>query len=185
MKKIIAFITFGLLMLAGITAQERSVNLAGAGKVVDIRSTKHIAYNGNTSDRLIPTTRDTIDYFVIVDNYDPGPLHFYARLTLSPVAGTDTTVLITVQEKKFAGESYTDIIASAATSVVSTTASYVKTSLGVTTEFTETLGGGTTTTRLANTLLRYRYLKIRLILPGDDTVGTGIKVDRVELQFFQ
>lgn len=183
MKKILIL---GLLIMSAVTfGQERSVNLAGSNALMDLTVSKYIAYNGNTSDRLIPTTRDTIDYFVILKDFEPGPLHFYARFTFDTIAGVDTTVLITVQEKKFAGEAYSDIIASAATSVISAEINVVKTSLGITTEFTETLAGGTTTTRLANTLLRYKYLKFRMILPGNDLVGTGIKVKRVELQFFQ
>ena len=183
MKKFIIIFTGFLFMIAGTFAQERTVNLAGGNNLVNTQTTKVVNYNGNTADRLIPTIRDTIDYYVTLSNYDPGPQHFYAVFTFDTIAGADTTVAITVQGKKFANESYTDIIASDTTDAISAQAN-VTTSLGVVTEFTETLAGGVTTTRLANTLLRYRYLKFRLILTGNDTVGTGIKVKNVRLIFF-
>ena len=183
MKKFITFITIALMFVSA-QAQERTVNIAGNNSLVDLTVSKNVAYNGGTSDRLIPTTRDTIDYFIVLKNYNEGPIHFYAQFVLDTIAGADTTVLITVQEKKFSNETYTDVIASAATSAIGSEVKVVKTSLGVITEFTETIVA-TNTTRLVNTLLRYRYLKFRLILPGNDSVGTGVKVKRVEIQFFQ
>jgi hypothetical protein len=202
MKKTI--LLFSLILFAvSLMAQERTVDL-GNGNLIDITKTKVVAYNGGTSDRLLATTRDTIDYFVKVSNYGSGPLHFYAVITLDTIAGVDTTVAITVQQKKFANESYADIIASALTSVVSAEQKVVKTSLGVTTLFTGTTAAATDTyldmaaansdtinvaartyTQLANTSLYYSYLKFRLIIKGNDSVGTGIRVKRVELQFFQ
>jgi hypothetical protein len=202
MKKII--LLFSLILFAvSLMAQERTVDL-GNGNLIDITKTKVVAYNGGTSDRLLATTRDTIDYFVKVSNYGSGPLHFYAVITLDTIAGVDTTVAITVQEKKFANESYTDIIASALTSVVSAEQKVVKTSLGVTSILTGTTAAATdyinditasntdtvivaarSYTQVANPILYYSYLKFRLIIKGNDSVGTGIRVKRVELQFFQ
>lgn len=198
------FLILSLVLFAiGLSAQERTVDL-GAGNAIDITKIKSIAYNGGLSDRLIPTTRDTIDYFVKVSNYNSGPLHFYANITLAPIAGTDTTVAITVQEKKTASESYSDIIASSLTSVISAETNIIKTSLGVTTTLTGTTASAVdiikqqvttnsdtltaaarTYTQVANSLLYYQYLKIRLILTGNDSVGTGVKVKRVEIQFYQ
>ena len=194
-----------LLALVGfaVQAQERTVLLNG-GNQLDLNVSKWTAYNGNTADRLLPTTRDTIDYILQVKNQGSGPLHFYALITLDTIAGVDTTVAITVQQKKFASESYSDIIASALTSVVSAEANVVKTSLGVTTQKTMTVAAATdyfndeittntdttlvsarTITEVANTLLYPRYIKLRLILtPGDDLVGTGVKVKRIEFQFY-
>jgi hypothetical protein len=180
-------------------AQERTVNLG----LVDLTTTKNVAYNGGTNDRLIPTTRDTIDYYVQLSNYTAGhPLHFYCVFTFDTIAGIDTTIAITVQEKKFASESYTDVIASATTGVIRNDTSVVKTSLGLS-EFTETTASAVdflqqttiankdtltvaarSLTRVSNTLLYYKYLKFRLILQGNDSVGTGIRIKRVELQFF-
>lgn len=183
MKKILVIFGTLLMLAVSVQAQERTV-LLNRGNALNLQTSEWYAYNGTTSDRLIPTTRDTIDYVLRLEGQSALPNHFYARITFDTIAGADTTVLITVQQKKFPGEAYSDIIASAASSAVSGEINVVKTSLGVTTEFTETLAGGTTTTRLANTALYGKYIKIRLILPGDDTVGTGIKVERIEFNFF-
>lgn len=179
---IILFIAFLGLAVTSY-AQERTV-LMNKGYELDLSQTKWYAYNGNTADYLLPTTRDTIDYVLQVKNQGSGPLHFYALITLDTIAGVDTTVAITVQQKKFARESYSDIIASALTSAISAETNIVKTSLGTISEFTETFASDSTTTKLVNTLLYPRYLKFRLILPGNDHTGTGIKVKRIELQFY-
>jgi len=215
MKKL--FGLFGMLLLfVAMQAQERTVNLNG-GVALDLNTTKWYAYNGNTSDRLLATTRDTIDYIIQVKNQGSGPLHFYAAITLSPVSGADTTVAITVQQKKFSGESYSDIIASALTSAVSAEQINVKTTLGITTTQTNTVAAynsvtaaatdyfndeittntdttivaqrtmtnaAQTITSVANSVLYGRYIKFRLILKGNDSVGTGVNVKRIEIQFY-
>ncbi len=199
--KYIFLLLFAAFSIAA-TAQERSVDIGGSASPVDLYSTKNIPYNGTTSDRLIPTTRDTIDYYVILKDYPKGPIHFYCNFTFDTIAGIDTTIAITVMEKKFASESYTDVIASATTGVIRKDTAVVKTSLGLS-EFTETTAlaydflqqttiankdtltvAARSLTRVPNTLLYYRYLKFRLILKGNDSVGTGIRVKRIELQFF-
>lgn len=183
MKKIFSIFIL-VAFVATAFAQEREVNLLGGSRLLDITSKKNIAYNGNTSDRLIYDTRDTIDYYVIISNYTAGaPLHFYANFTLDTVAGVDTTVSVTVLEKKFASESYSTLIAAANTSEVTAELQYARTSLG-TIAVIDSTGYQNYTASKVNTLLYYRYLKFRLILTGDDYVGTGIKVKRVELQFF-
>lgn len=220
MKNILLVIA--LLTVTFLHAQERTVDLYG-GKLFNLTSGSKIAYNGTTSDRLIPTTRDTIDYYIRLEANQTKATHFYANFTFDTVAGADTTIAITVQGKKFASETYADIIASAVTSAVSAELQVSKTSLGVTTEFTETqtiaqhtITGAAftikqdtatfkyypadslkvpattfteaaqtvTVTKVVNSSLYYGYLKFRLILQGNDSVGTGIKVKRIELQFF-
>jgi hypothetical protein len=201
MKKI-----FSLLFLLAFTiclvAQERTVDLNG-GKILDLSKVKTIGFNGGTLERLLPTTRDTIDFTLKVANLGTAPMHFYAVITLDTIAGVDTTVAITVQGKNFANQAYSDIIASALTSVVSAEQLNVKTSLGVITDFTETTASATdilrqvtvgnsdtltvaarSLTRLTNPVLYYSYLKFRLILKGNDSVGTGIKIKRIEINFF-
>ena len=197
MKK---YILTTLLFVFAITAfaQERTVYLNN-NKVFDLSKETWYAYNGNTADRLIPTTRDTIDYIIRVDNGQMGkPMHFYANFTFDTIAGADTTIAITVMGKKFNSESYADIIASALTAEVTGELQVSKTTLGAVSEGTWTTAGATdtfnadstttvasrSTTFLANSTLRYGYLKFRLILQGNDVTGTGIKVKRLELQFF-
>jgi len=182
MKRILFLLAF-LVVTVAATAQERTITLNN-GNALDLTTTKWLAYNwSGTLDNLIPTTRDTIDIVVLVKNQTSEPLHFYANLTFSPLTTADTTIAITVQEKKFEVESYTDIIASALTSAITAKTTIVKTSLGVITEHTDVFSTPNTT-RTANTLLYYRYIKFRLILQGNDHTGTGIKLNRFEIQFF-
>lgn len=201
MKKILFLICF-LLVGLGSIAQERTVVL-NSGNYIDLNTTKWYAYNGTTSDYLIPTTRDTIDFVLLVKNQTSLPLNFYASITMAPIAGADTTVAITVQQKMFENGTYTDLIASALTSAITTTVITNKTTLGVTVQDTRTTASAvdlfrgsniknndtlTVASRVQtiqlNPLLFYRYLKFRLILSGNDHVGTGIKVTRFEINFF-
>lgn len=232
MKNFILISLLAFLFAGLVPAQERTVNLYPNG-VFDLKTanTLSVGYNGSTSDRLIPTTRDTIDYYIAVKNQSAEPLHFYARFQFDTIAGADTTIAITVQYKKFTSESYSDLIASALTSAIGADTAVTKTTLGVTTEYTATgaqanstiagynstvpsylaitdsiggystdtttvasyvianaaqtiTNGAVTTTKLANTALYYGYLRFRLILQGNDHVGTGIKVERIDLQFY-
>lgn len=200
MKKLITLLFLVISFVA--LSQERTVYLNN-NTALDLNVAKWYAYNGTTADYLLPTTRDTIDFVLQVSNQGSAPLHFYAVITLAPIAGADTTVAITVQQKKFSGEAYSDVIASALTSAISTETLVVKTSLGVITPATTTIASATdyfidetttntdtitvaarTITSLVNTLLYPRYMKFRLIIKGNDSVGTGIKVKRLEIQFY-
>jgi hypothetical protein len=201
MKKILFLICF-LLVGLGSIAQERTVVL-NSGNYIDLNTTKWYAYAGTTSDYLIPTTRDTIDFVLLVKNQSSDPLNFYASITMAPIAGADTTVAITVQQKMFENGTYADLIASALSSAITTTVITNKTTLGVTLTQTNTTAaavdylrqktvGNSDTLNVAqrietvqlNPSLYYRYLKFRLILQGNDKVGTGIKVTRFEINFF-
>jgi hypothetical protein len=220
MKKLL--ILFVLFLSISVFCQERTVDL-NYGNLLDLTKVKKLAYNGTTSDRLIPTTRDTIDYYLrIKDYHENGPMHFYANITFDTIAGVDTTVAVTVMGKKFASEDYSDIIASALTDTIDSEVQYIRTTLGVTSEYTETYtfaastdtflidttsityaldtyGGDSvafykatienvastaTVSKIVSSNLYYGYLKFRLILQGNDSVGTGIKVKRIEIQFF-
>jgi len=99
MKRLIGLIAI-LLFAFSVIAQERVVVLNG-GNVVDLNTKKLVAYNGTVSDYLIPTTRDTIDYVLLVDNQSALPLNFYAVVTMTPIAGADTTVSFGVDYKMF------------------------------------------------------------------------------------
>lgn len=201
MKRILFLICF-LLVGLGSIAQERTVMLNN-GAYLDLSTTKHYFYSGTTSDYLIPTTRDTIDFVILVKNQTSDPLNFYAAITMAPIAGADTTVAITVQQKMFESGTYADLIASALSSAITTTVITAKTTLGVTAQETNTTAAAvdllrqtvianndTLTvaqriqTKQLNALLYYRYLKFRLIIKGNDSVGTGIKVTRFEINFF-
>ena len=197
MKKFLLLLALSVFAVVTM-AQERTVYLNN-DKVFDLKVSKWYAYNRGTADRLIPTTRDTIDFVLRVVNPDAGaPMHFYANFTFDTIAGADTTIAITVQGKKFNSETYSDIIASATTSAVTAELQVSKTTLGAISEGTFATAGATdtfnadstttvaarSTTFTANSALRYGYLKFRLILQGNDSVGTGIRVKRLEIQFF-
>lgn len=217
MKKIL-FILLALTSVIGLKAQERSVTL-NQGRALDLNVSKEYAYNGYTSDRLIPTTRDTIDYIILVKNQGSDPLHFYAVATLDTIAGADTIVSMQVDYKMFSNQDYSSLIAAAYTSAITAETLVVKTSLGVTSETTSTVAQYVTTgtafdiitdttglagypadslsvpattfttaaqtvTTTPNVALYYRYLRFRFILDENDSVGTGVKIKRLELKFY-
>lgn len=182
MKNILSII----LLLIGFAftsfAQERTVNIAGVDKVIDITSVKTYAYNGGTLDRLIPTTRDTIDYYVIIDKYYPGPIHWYANFTLDTIAGADTTISITVLGKQMNSQSWSTLKAAVTSSAVTGELQVSNTSIG-SINAVDTAGLKYYTSYKPSLLTSYRYLRFRLIIKGNDITGTGIKVKRVELNF--
>jgi len=200
-KYLLLFILSVVTIIA--TAQERTITLNN-GNALDLTTTRWIAYNwSSTLDNFVPTTRDTIDLVVLVKNQSNAPLNFYASLTFAPVTTADTTIAITVQEKMFESGTYADLIASALTGAITTTTIVNKTTLGVTVQQTNTTASAVdllrqtvianndtltvaarTQTVQANPLLYYRYLKFRMILQGNDHTGTGIKLNRFEIQFF-
>ena len=201
MKKIILL----LIAIIGATfamAQERIVVL-NSGRVIDA-TTQAYAYDGYTSDRLIPVTRDTIDYIVLVKNQDISPLQFYANFTLDTVDGADTTVSIQVDYKMFNSQSYSTLISAAWTSEITGLTQVAKTTIGVIASKTYTTasavdlfrGSNITNndtltvssrvmTYLDNPALYYRYLRFRLIIRGNDHIGAGIQIKRIELQFLK
>jgi hypothetical protein len=169
-----------MIIILGMVAysQERTVDLNAKvlnSQVLNLTTSSKVTYTSTTTlDRLIPTTRDTIDFTLWL--YAPvGPIRPYIEITLDTIAGADTTVSVTIQEKKNYDEAWTDLIAAANTSAISAETKVIKTSLGVTTE---------QTSAVYNTVLFYNYLRIRLIIRGNDSVGTGIKVKKVQIQFW-
>lgn len=186
MKNILSILFLFAFALCSF-GQERTVDM-GSGtttstKLVNLNLTKTVAYNGGASDYLLPTTRDTIDFVVAIDpSYKLGPINYNVAVTLAPIAGADTTVSVTILGKKTAGATYGVLKAAALTSAVTSELIYEATSLG-NINAADTVGMKYYTSFKGNTLLYYRYIKARLIIKGNDSVGTGIKVKRVEFQF--
>lgn len=179
MKKLFIF-SILILLVCALFAQERTVNLG----IIDLKTTKNVPYNGTTNDRLVPTSRDTIDYTVTFSNYDAGPIHWYANFTLDTIAGADTTISVTVLGKKMASETaWATLKAAATSSAVSAELQVSNTSFAINAVDTTSLKNYTS--EKLNTLLYNKYMNFRLILKGNDHTGTGIRVKRVELQFFQ
>lgn len=181
MKKIFSILFLTALVLTAV-AQERTV-LLNDGKVFNLALNKEYDYAGTVSDRLIPTTRDTIDFVMKVTNWGPGGTHFYATFKLSPISGADTTVRIVVLYKHDEGESWSTLKSTATGTAVTSTVYYTSTSIG-TINSSDTTGMKYYTSFKPNALLMYKYINFRLILLGNDSVGTGIKVERVSLQFY-
>jgi hypothetical protein len=178
MKKLFIISLFAFVALA-LSAQERTVNLNEQvynNKVLNLAtaSPAKLIYNGGTSDVLLYTTRDTIDFIVSV-TAPVGPIRMYSVLTFAPLTTADTTVSVTVQEKKFGSESYTDLISAATTGAITTSTQYVRTTLGVSSDYS---------TNVPNVLLFYNQIRVRCIIRGDDHTGTGIKITKFEIQFW-
>jgi len=168
-------------------AQERVLDVTSGTTtrtdLLDLNVTKTVAYNGGTSDYLIPVTRDTIDYYVAVaPHYKLGPINYNVVVTLAPISGADTTVAVSILGKKTTGETYGTLKASALTSAVTSELIYSATSIG-NINAVDTVGLKNYTSFKANPLLYFKYIKVRLIIKGNDSVGTGIKVKRIEFQF--
>lgn len=181
MKKIFLLLFFASFIAVAF-CQERTV-LLNDGKTFDLSLSKEYNYTGTASDYLIPTTRDTIDFVMKVANWGPGGTHFYGTFKLAPIAGSDTTVRIVVLYKHDEGESYSTLKATATGSAVTSTVYYTSTSIG-NINSSDTTGLKYYTSFKPNPLLLYKYINFRLILLGNDSVGTGIKVQRVSLQFY-
>lgn len=181
MKKIFSILFMAALVLTAV-AQERTV-LLNDGKTFDLSLSKEYDYTGTGSDYLIPTTRDTIDFVMKVANWGPGGTHFYGTFKLAPISGADTTVRIVVLYKHDEGESYSTLKATATGSAVTSTVYYTSTSIG-NINSSDTTGLKYYTSFKPNPLLLYKYINFRLILLGNDSVGTGVKVQRITLQFY-
>jgi hypothetical protein len=181
MKKIFLLLLLACLSLVGYS-QERTV-LLNDGKVFDLSVSKEYNYGGTSSDYLIPTTRDTIDFVMKVANWGPGGTHFYATFKLAPISGADTTVRIVVLYKHDEGESYSTLKSTVTGAAVTSTVYYTSTSIG-SINSSDTTGLKYYTSFKPNPLLMYKYINFRLILLGNDSVGTGIKVQRVTIQFY-
>lgn len=201
MKKLIFLLSFLLVGIVSI-AQERTVLLNG-GVPIDLATTKYFAYAGTPTDYLLATTRDTIEFVLLVKNPSFAPINFYSVSTMSPIAGADTTVALSVDYKVFNTQAYSVLIASALTSAITAEVQTVKTSLGVTNTFTRTTASAVDLFRgtkianndtltvspriqtdLLNPVLFFKYLRFRYIIKGNDSVGTGIKITRFEIQFY-
>jgi hypothetical protein len=181
MKKLFSLLFFASFLIVAF-AQERTV-LLNDGKTFDLSLSKEYNYTGTSSDYLIPTTRDTIDFVMKVANWGPGGTHFYGTFKLAPIAGADTTVRVVVLYKHDEGESYSTLKATATGAAVTGTVYYTSTSIG-SINSSDTTGLKYYTSFKPNPLLLYKYINFRLILLGNDSVGTGIKVQRVTLQFY-
>jgi hypothetical protein len=189
MKKFITLI-FAVLAAIAANAQERTVyaklDLGAYAKT----------YYATVSDTLKPTTQDTIDLvFQYRGNQYVKKLSIRTRF--DKIIGADTTVKVTVDGKEFLDDaSWVSIIGSTTSSAVTTNdviqvlnsdysetvASYQSITQAVATANSDTtVYAAHTITPLDKT---YQWYRVRYILSGNDSVGTGIKLDEVQIALY-
>lgn len=184
MKKIFLFLGF-VLFAIGLMAQERTVNVTVPS------GNTYYKYSGTAADTLKATTQDTIDvvFWFRVDEYIEKVA---VKARFDVISGADTTVALTVSGKEFSDHTtYTDVIASTTSSAVTANNTVlVVTSDPYTVEAQYVTGrvtaGDTINVAHSHTPFdkSYRYYRCRFILQGDDSVGTGIKLDEVEIKLY-
>lgn len=184
MKKII-FLLIALVTVTFAIAQERTVSITMP------TNNTYYKYSGVAADVLVSTTTDTID--VVFQYQGSGYIEKIAIKSRFDMRTTaDTTVAISVFGKEFADDgTYVEVIASALSAVV-TTDNVVKVSVNdpYVTDASHTLTDnlGATATESVHTITPfdkcYRYYRVRYILSGNDSVGTGVKLDEVEFKVY-
>lgn len=192
MKKLISLFVL-LFIVLGAIAQERTVT---SGLVLDRDAAKgkysYINYEGGSSDRLIYTTRDTIDYVFQVKK--TRMFDVSAGVTFSPILGADTTVTIAILGRNSTNDSWNAITSGLSAVVttddvfkeVTTFSSYhEKATIDTLLTSGALAADAFYVTNVVYSAVGYRYINIRLILTGDDSVGTGIQVDNVELKTYE
>lgn len=201
MKRI--FFIFSLIMVALISyGQEISRPSSSSYNVFSRNSLfgnySYWNYEGVSTDLLVPTTSDTIDIRYQVKKHKPFTVKLISKF--NPIAGADTIVYINVLGRNSENESWTSIIADSS-AVVSedgivksvssaTSPTYAATIAAHDIPFTNPAAGTADTLEVplqtislteTSTLLEYRYILVRYILAGDDSVGTGVELIQSEL----
>ena len=184
MKKFLLFIGF-ILFSTVLFAQERVVTLTMAD------NTTYKKYTGTTTDYLVPTTRDTIDVLFVYQG--AGVIKKIAlKSRFDMVTTADTTVAVSVFGKEFADDpTYVQVIGSTVSNVVTSnnvvqilSNDYYINTAAATDEFKpdSTI---TIAARIATPFDKsYKYFRVRYILSGNDSVGTGVKIDEIELKLY-
>ena len=190
MKKLI--FVLGLLAFFAIacnphqaSAQERTVNITVAP------GNTYYNYTGSAADTLKATTQDTIDvvFFFRIDQYVQK---IAVKTRFDVIAGADTTVSVSVFGKEFYDDAtYVEVIAAATSSAVTANNTIqVLTSDPYTVEANYVTGRvqAGDTINVSHNLTpfdkSYRYYRVRYIIKGDDSVGTGILIDDIEFKIY-
>lgn len=182
MKKV--FLFFALLLSVSLFAQERTVTITA-----DPGNT-YLKYTGTSSDVLIPTTRDTIDFWFYfrVDQYVEK---IAVKLRYDMRTTADTTVSTSVFGKEFYDDG-TPVSIIAATVSSAVTANNVVQVLAqdpyiVEAAYMTDVGANDSTNTAHNHTpfdFCYRYYRVRCILVGNDATGTGVNVDEIEFKLY-
>lgn len=155
-------------------------------------------YTGTSTDLLISSTSDTIHIRYHVKKHVPYTAKVMSKF--DPIAGADTTVIITLYGRNSTDESWTSIVTgtsavvsaddvtktiSSATSPTLTIAAFDVPFTNPTAATADTLEFPIQTYTITATLIEYSYLLVEYIISGDDSVGTGIELKRSELKIFE
>jgi hypothetical protein len=189
MKKLFLFFAI-LVSFSAAFAQERTVNVT-----IPVNNT-YYKYTAVAADVLVPTTTDTIDVvFAYQGSGYVKKMTIKSRFDMRTTA--DTTVAVSVFGKEFNDDgTYVQVIPSTVSSAV--TSNNVVQVLA--SDYTETVGTYNAilqqvTTTNTDTIVfaaqtitpldkSYRYYRVRYILSGNDSVGTGVKLDEIEIKFY-
>lgn len=100
---------------------------------------------------------------------------WYGEISMSPILGADTTVAVNLLGKMFENDTWVSIT--------------TQTSAAITTANTKTIFKSIVnlkdTTDNEVIISKYRYLLLEMIIKGNDAVGTGIKLNDVELKLLK
>lgn len=203
MRKFIITLILTFVVLAGFT-QIRTINDDYVLKP-DVTSPRSVtlSYTGVAADTLT-SNQDTLLYNITINK--AVPMNYYIKIGLDTIAGADTTCTVNINGRMFDDESWT-LIETTTTSAVGGevntviesmtdadyTASLVTASYIALTDTTGLLGypadsivipqttGALTLTPSIKPC--YRQLQVEIIINGDDSVGTGIKLEDIEWYF--
>lgn len=185
-----------MIIVLGAMAQERTVSLITLDKSAGGRYYSYYNYSGTSSDQLIYTTRDTID--IPFNIRKSKRCDISVGVTFSPILGADTTATIAILGRNSLNDSWNSIT-SGLSAAVTTDDVYKEVTTFSTYDEKATIDTTLLSTALASTkdsvsfyvtnvsfsAVGYRYINVRLIITGDDSVGTGIQVDNVEFKIWE
>ena len=187
MKRAILILIMAVFAI-GLQAQERTVERLIKGTYKN--------YTGAAADTLISTNQDTID--VVFEYNGPGYVNkLSVKSRFDVISGADTTVAVSVFGKEFEDdETYIQIIASTLTSAIAAdntvqvlSSDYTETTAAFDVPYTNPTAGTVDTLEYPIQIVTpldksYRFYRVRYIIQGDDSVGTGIKLDDVEFKLY-
>lgn len=185
MKKFLFFVLSIVFFAVQGMAQERTVNLTIPNEGT------YINYTGSAADTLTATNQDTLD--IVVRYNGSGYVRKIAvKSRFDVIAGADTTVSVSVFGKEFSDDAtWVEVIAAATSSAVTAN----NTVQILTSDWTETVASASDSFEADSSIVvasrtvtpldkSYRYFRVRYIISGNDSVGTGILLDDFEFKVY-
>lgn len=187
MKKLIVILLFAGLTLAGYS-QVRTLST----RLLKAEQT-YYTYTGVAADSLT-TFQDTIRAQVTVNKQFPYAVSL--RAAFDTLDGTDTLVYINVYGKVYADDSWVSMITDSTAAITSsgnkTVTNWTGNIYTITADTTsietaaDTINFATwNVTRTEAVADNYRYLLLEFITTGDDDVGTGVSLEKFELNLIR